>query len=742
MYRSKNQTLILAVIFIFTCVLFIVCQINFFTQLSKNDAYNDDARVDADAHGAHSENKNIRRNNFDTQNDDDILSKHKLTDVQYFIKNPRVCFIITVEDTQNTTSIIDNLQASIESITQTTPKDRILLLTLVFMDRVKKLRTIFERFKDAPVPINYIISPPQVVSSDDELPPGNVSNGMKGALEASQNVVKILKESSKMSDFEDVPLVIMKSGTELVTDGWLDIVTRSLMGYVTSDGKSVINPANAISFSVEGMNDKQTYSINMQTMAKELSTLDARIENQEKEEQLEEEDQQLAYPTPILEGTATAMKLKTYEFLPVKNPTLNSLESFDIETSFNLWMCGDGIDTLPILKVKAPKEAPKVATDSISERKQRLASRRILFSNWLTPNQTRLVKRRFMTIGIYTSASLSKSTERIPKNKYCRDFEWFLKHVNQIPNHDFIVDSSSQKEQKDVMNNTENHQEGEIHGPLPSKPLSIEKLKQTSRIVPIDIVFDASPRPKSKPVSKQEQKRRDLLKAMNQRRRSRKKFEVTRGIPSVTSYGNNNTKDYVHDVTSLRRNPPPFVFDNLIKNQCNIQDETWLLLTEKVKVNLKDHEAAEHRSLTEGGKPRAKIMCIVYTVKENHDSIPVIRETWGSKCDGFMAASNQADQDLDIVKISHRGKDTYGEIWYKVQGIWSYVYDKYYNDFDWFHIGGDGKFLLQCHKLQMSTQDTILLTAFDEYLLICKTNIYDHGRPLSLSRESSSISRK
>lgn len=65
-----------------------------------------------------------------------------------------------------------------------------------------------------------------------------------------------------------------------------------------------------------------------------------------------------------------------------------------------------------------------------------------------------------------------------------------------------------------------------------------------------------------------------------------------------------------------------------------------------------------------------------------------------SKCDGFMVASNKTDTALGTVDIVHEGPEEYNNIWQKVRSIWSYIYDNYYNDYDWFHIGGDDLFVL------------------------------------------------
>jgi len=64
------------------------------------------------------------------------------------------------------------------------------------------------------------------------------------------------------------------------------------------------------------------------------------------------------------------------------------------------------------------------------------------------------------------------------------------------------------------------------------------------------------------------------------------------------------------------------------------------------------------------------------------------------KCDGFIVASNKTDTSIGTVNILHDGPEEYNNIWQKVRSMWSYVYDNYYEKYDWFHIGGDDLFML------------------------------------------------
>ena len=59
-----------------------------------------------------------------------------------------------------------------------------------------------------------------------------------------------------------------------------------------------------------------------------------------------------------------------------------------------------------------------------------------------------------------------------------------------------------------------------------------------------------------------------------------------------------------------------------------------------------------------------------------------------------MVGSTKTDKALGTVNIPHEGEEEYNNIWQKVRSMWSYVYDNYYEEYDWFHIGGDDLYLL------------------------------------------------
>ena len=84
------------------------------------------------------------------------------------------------------------------------------------------------------------------------------------------------------------------------------------------------------------------------------------------------------------------------------------------------------------------------------------------------------------------------------------------------------------------------------------------------------------------------------------------------------------------------------------------------------------------------------LFCMVYTIAKQHEKAGVVvRDSWASRCDGFVVMSDKEDPSLPAARVTHEGKEEYNNIWQKVRSIWKYVHLHYGDKFDWFHIGGD-----------------------------------------------------
>jgi len=94
-------------------------------------------------------------------------------------------------------------------------------------------------------------------------------------------------------------------------------------------------------------------------------------------------------------------------------------------------------------------------------------------------------------------------------------------------------------------------------------------------------------------------------------------------------------------------------------------------------------------------KRAPRILCMVYTMEENHHTnIRAIRETWGPGCDGFLAFSTRDDPRLPAISLPHEGPEEYNNMWQKVRSIWRFVGTHYLEDFDFFFQGGEDMYVL------------------------------------------------
>lgn len=188
---------------------------------------------------------------------------------------------------------------------------------------------------------------------------------------------------------------------------------------------------------------------------------------------------------------------------------------------------------------------------------------------------------------------------------------------------------------------------------------------------------------------------------------------------------------YIHNETFLHANPPHFHLEQNDKKKLCKQDGNYKMLSQKVVVDFLAHQVAEEVFKT-GGRKRIKIFCTVYTIKKYHHKLKSLKETWLPKCDGYMIASDKTDKYLGTVNIAHEGTDTYNNIWQKLRSIWSYIYDHYYDKYDYFHIGGDDLYVIVENLRLYLESDEIRLAANGGYFF--PNGNETHQYPLYLGR--------
>jgi hypothetical protein len=185
-----------------------------------------------------------------------------------------------------------------------------------------------------------------------------------------------------------------------------------------------------------------------------------------------------------------------------------------------------------------------------------------------------------------------------------------------------------------------------------------------------------------------------------------KNIVIQKDFPHKGARGPNGEWGYVHDPTIIRRKPWPFRVPP--KEQLEIcaprpsddgQEGIGVIvgaaalgdfvLTHQVHVVSKKQNA---------NKNSLKIFCAIYTYPGNDPLTDAIRETWGKRCDGFLAASHTTTiPEAATVRMPHYGKHTgglYRGLWQKVRSMIGYLYDHFLDDYDFFHISGDDTFVI------------------------------------------------
>lgn len=100
-------------------------------------------------------------------------------------------------------------------------------------------------------------------------------------------------------------------------------------------------------------------------------------------------------------------------------------------------------------------------------------------------------------------------------------------------------------------------------------------------------------------------------------------------------------------------------------------------------------------SLLASYKRQPTLFCAVYTYQGGASQVDAILETWGKRCDGFIAASTFTNQSVATVDLPHLGKaGSYHSLWQKVRSMFAYIYEHYVDDYDFFHLSGDDTYLI------------------------------------------------
>jgi hypothetical protein len=567
-----------------------------------------------------------------------IVKKYEISG--YGPKHPRAAFILVA--TPDLSNPLESMIQSVESILHHTDRNRILSIYTVFQDGVltESQRAEAQLKLDAidsgqaehwhgmtkhshgeNDPTHIHETKVRIIRHDSK----SVSASRREAIKYVEILTKSLEKSGAKEPEEDIITVFVRPDSSIETNQWIDIVTHALINEtsdtLSTDADGNVDVArkmsNAVSFAAGPtgrLEEGETKSVNlkMTPVKTHASHQDLRLTDSQ------------TYPTPVLEGAVTAMKLSTFLQFPFSDDALDSHFASDLEMSFNLWMCGDGIDIVSALRAKVElgriQHRDKAATSDDS------AAR--LAKTWMGDTEAGPFVLDYLKGNGYDLELLTHSGQLSNLSnaaKKCRSFDWYMKEVNVLMGKEIEKLKRDHKKHPVPAKIAETawyELERPTSGITPSKPLSDANKQILSSAKMIDLEF----------------------------------LDVSDGHiedPHRGAMDENGVFGYVHDPTFLKTNPRTF---NPAPEEieCDTNDGNKKMLTQKVFVDSAAHQAAERLAETQN-KPRAKIFCLVYTIAENHDRIEPLLETWGNKCDGFMVASTQTDRNLGTVNIPHEG---------------------------------------------------------------------------------------
>jgi hypothetical protein len=402
----------------------------------------------------------------------------------------------------------------------------------------------------------------------------------------------------------------------------------------------------------------------------------------------------VSYPTPLVGGAATALRLYTYNSLPSNDyGVVTNHYAADLELSFNLWMCGDGIDILDDggggsggggaaaddggggggeneswsssssrLRARVLVNPLALTPQDVAEVSGPMAAR--IISAWMSGHDDEVYNTGLLKAIAEHSASMwwhtkfaaaaglggggvvgAGAEERLLRDK-AKEMEQTLVRIASEARQSPTFPSGLEKKCRpfswyaqhvhanlDFVNgdssNNNNNNDGRAEGVRGNFNPHVVDLPHPHRIDS----NNAASSEKMLPSHPLDSGRMAIISKASPVKLAY--VDASGGHvahPHMGGVDENGAYGYVHDETALHNNPTPFAIKNDEERArlCKKGDPNYEMLTKKVYVDLPSHEAAEKRA--EHGlaqKKRARIFCFVYTTEQNHDRIPAIHETWG-----------------------------------------------------------------------------------------------------------------
>jgi glycoprotein-N-acetylgalactosamine 3-beta-galactosyltransferase len=88
-----------------------------------------------------------------------------------------------------------------------------------------------------------------------------------------------------------------------------------------------------------------------------------------------------------------------------------------------------------------------------------------------------------------------------------------------------------------------------------------------------------------------------------------------------------------------------------------------------------------------------KILCFLMTDSSHHPTkVKAVWDTWGTKCDKIVIASNMTDPSIGAVQM--KSDSSYSNLWHKLEETLHYICDQYLDEYDWFVKVDDDSYII------------------------------------------------
>lgn len=420
---------------------------------------------------------------------------------------------------------------------------------------------------------------------------------------------------------EDLILLLLEGGTQLIDNKWLPAVTSSLIVpppllNAENDDDATENIAmklaNAVSLRSQDVGERFVFDVHLQLAQEPVPAAHM------------QQSSGYTYLTPAWNGGGLALRLDTFLNFPAQDASLRDVWAANLDITMNLWLCGDGIDVVQDALITPPAAPTKLHSDLAARFAAVWVDDKNVqhFLQWFSPNTK--------SLDWATKLTHARNSPTFPKKvkSRCRPFGWYMEEINtslgmilaeepprRVEGEEETSNESSSEDAQAVARKIFGGVKAGLHNGMKAEEHEVPQKQRES-----NSQDEGGRRKPTFPLRKTNleivQKAKPIDLAF---------IDVSGGHkehPHMGAKDENGNLGYIHDETALHRNHPTFRFVDVQQEQkaCAPRDSNWKMMTKRVKVEMEYDEKIE-----KSGVKRDKIFCLVYTTEQSHDKIPNIR---------------------------------------------------------------------------------------------------------------------